>query len=199
MNPHFLFNSLNSIQQIILSGDETAATLYLSKFSRLLRLVLSHSDRDKVSLKEELETLSLYVELEALRFNESFHFNIECDPDIDQEEIYLPTLLIQPFVENAIWHGLLHKADARCLRIRLKEKNENILCEIEDNGIGREASKKLKTTNNFESRGLNIARERIEVYNKKYLQQSEVNIVDLEDSKGIACGTRVVITLPVFY
>lgn len=198
MNPHFLFNSLNSIQQIILSGDERAATLYLSKFSRLLRLVLSHSDRDKVNLREELETLSLYVELEALRFNESFYFNIECDEDIDPEEIYLPTLLIQPFVENAIWHGLLHKTGDRYLHIRFRENHEkNIICEIEDNGIGRAASIKMKRNKDFESKGISIARERIDMYNRKYMRQSEVKIHDLKNNKDEAVGTRVEILLPL--
>ena len=198
MNPHFLFNSLNSIQQIILSGDEKAATLYLSKFSKMLRLVLAHSDKEKVTLKEELETLQLYVELEALRFNDSFHYEIYCDEKIDTEEIAIPTLLIQPFVENAIWHGLLHKEGECLLLIHFKEDNaDNVVCIIEDNGIGRMASQKMESGNNHQSKGIKVAEERLKTYNRQHLQKSKMVIEDLTNVIGEASGTRVIITLPL--
>ncbi len=198
MNPHFLFNSLNAIQQIILAGDERAATLYLSKFSRLLRLVLAHSDKERVTLKEELEMLTLYVELESLRFKDSFRYEITCDENVDTDEIKIPTLLIQPFVENAIWHGLLHKEGLRSLCIRLTEDSaENILCIVQDNGIGREASKKINVQQSHESKGIAVAEERLKTYNSQHLLKSKVLIEDLEDMDGNATGTKVVMTLPL--
>jgi ligand-binding sensor domain-containing protein/putative methionine-R-sulfoxide reductase with GAF domain len=198
MNPHFLFNSLNSIQQIILAGDEGAATLYLSKFSRLLRMVLAHSDKDRVTLKEELETLKLYVELESLRFKESFHHQIACDEAVDTDEIKIPTLLIQPFVENAIWHGLLHKEGDRSLLIKFTEDTaENIVCIVQDNGIGREASGKISAVNNHVSKGIAVAQERLKTYNEQHVRKSKVLIEDLKDVSGKAVGTRVTMTLPL--
>ncbi len=198
MNPHFLFNSLNSIQQMILAGDESNATIYLSKFSRLLRMVLSHSDRERVTLKEELETLKLYVELESLRFKESFHHQIICDEAVDTDEIKIPTLLIQPFVENAIWHGLLHKEGDRSLLIKFTEDTtENIVCIVQDNGIGREASGKMNTINNHVSKGIAVAEERLRTYNDQHIQKSNVLIEDLKDISGNAAGTRVTMTLPL--
>ncbi|HET6769617.1 MAG TPA: GAF domain-containing protein, partial [Chitinophagaceae bacterium] len=118
MNPHFLFNALNSVQQMILANEEMVATRYLSKFSKLLRTILVHSDKEFVTLKEELEILNLYIDLESMRFKDSFKYEIECDDGIDTDEIKLPTLLIQPFVENAIWHGLMHKEGERLLQVK---------------------------------------------------------------------------------
>lgn len=198
MNPHFLFNSLNSIQQIILSGDEKSATLYLSKFSKLLRHVLLHSDKEKISLKEELEMLTLYVELESLRFHESFHYEITCDHGVDVDEIEVPTLLIQPFVENAIWHGLLHKDGERRLRIRMAEdKTGNVICVVEDNGIGRNASRKINNQSSHSNKGITVATERLQAYNLQHNQKSNVIIEDLYDNDGLPAGTKVVMTLPL--
>jgi LytS/YehU family sensor histidine kinase len=197
MSPHFLFNSLNSIQQMILTGDATAATLYLSKFSRLLRLVLSHSDKEKVTLNEELETLSLYIELESLRFRETFQYEIICDDSVDRDETRIPTLLIQPFVENAIWHGLLHKEGIRTLTVKFAEDSfENLVCIVEDNGIGREAARHI-TRKNHSGKGIAVAEERLRTYNEQHAVKSMVYIEDLRDNKGIATGTRVIVTLPL--
>lgn len=197
MSPHFLFNSLNSIQQMILTGDATAATLYLSKFSRLLRLVLSHSDKEKVTLNEELETLSLYIELESLRFKETFQYEIICDDSVDKDDTRIPTLLIQPFVENAIWHGLLHKEGIRTLMVKFAEDNfENLVCIVEDNGIGREAARHV-TSKNHSGKGIAVAEERLRTYNEQHDVKSMVYIEDLKDTKGMASGTRVIVTLPL--
>lgn len=197
MSPHFLFNSLNSIQQMILSGDATAATLYLSKFSRLLRLVLSHSDKEKVTLKEELETLSLYIELESLRFKDSFQYEIICDDNVDKDDTRIPTLLIQPFVENAIWHGLLHKEGLRTLMVKFSEDTyENLVCIVEDNGIGREAAGNINQQNHT-GKGIAVATERLNTYNEQYAVKSRVYIEDLLDIRGRATGTRVIVTLPL--
>ncbi|HYC28469.1 MAG TPA: histidine kinase, partial [Chitinophagaceae bacterium] len=168
MNPHFLFNALNSIQQMILSGEEMTATRFLSKFSKLLRLVLTSSDREELSLKEELEILNLYVELESLRFKESFTYSIECDPAVDVEETYVPSLLFQPFVENAIWHGLMHKDGSKRLSIRFHEKSEGVLfCVIEDNGVGRAFAARTHNNGNHTGKGVKLGLERLAVLNEK--------------------------------
>lgn len=195
MNPHFLFNSLNAIQQMILAGEDRNATRYLSKFSRLLRFVLLHSDKENITLKEELETLNLYVELESLRFKESFHYKMCCDERIDTEEVKVPVMLIQPFVENAIWHGLLHKKGDRHLRIEFAETSrESISCTIEDNGIGRMAAGSI-TNGTHTAKGIAVAEERLKTHNDHNNLQNKVVIYDLSDEFGNAAGTRVVITL----
>lgn len=197
MNPHFLFNSLNSLQQMILAGENNFATIYLSKFSRLLRLVLFHSDKDLVILKEELETLNLYIELEALRFKDAFEYSISCDPSIDPEEIKIPTMLIQPFVENAIWHGLMHKKVDRCLKIHFSEtKAGNLICTIEDNGIGRKEAKKISQLNHT-GKGISVSEERLKTYNEQYSQKSSVKIEDIIRKNGSVGGTRVTLILPL--
>lgn len=195
MNPHFLFNSLNSIQQMILSGEDRNATRYLSKFSRLLRMVLLHSDKENISLKEELETLNLYVELEFLRFKESFHYDITCDEKIDREEIKIPVMLIQPFVENAIWHGLLHKQGTRSLKIEfLEDADESMVCVIEDNGIGREAAAKIKNDLHTK-KGITVAMERLKTLRMHHDLKNKLQIDDIKDERGNAAGTRVVLRL----
>ncbi|GAB3019328.1 hypothetical protein GCM10027051_25510 [Niabella terrae] len=197
MNPHFLFNSLNAIQQLILSGEDTAATRYLSKFSRMLRLVLLHSDRETVTLKEELETLELYIALEALRFKESFGYRIQCDSNIDADEINIPAMLIQPFAENAIWHGLMHKKEDRLLQIYISEYGEDRLsCCIEDNGIGRNAAGKLNNVPHA-GKGISVAEERLNTYNAHQELKSNVTIEDLKHTDGTPCGTRVTLILPL--
>ncbi len=198
MSPHFLFNALNSIQQIILSGNDASATKYLSRFSRLLRLVLHHSDREKISLKEEIETLGLYLELESLRFDDSFVYEIKVDTTLDVDEIKIPTLLIQPFVENAIWHGLLHKEGIRKLSVRFSEdEQDNLLCIVEDNGIGRDASGKTNNKETHTGKGLSVAEERVKTFNEQHSRKSFFIIEDVKDERGSATGTRVRISLPL--
>lgn len=197
MNPHFLFNSLNSIQQMILSGEDTSATLYLSKFSRLLRLVLLHSDKETVTLKEELETLGLYVSLESLRFKEAFQYHITCNDIPDPREIQLPVMLIQPFAENAILHGLLPKNGKRCLSIDFSvNSEESLVCIIEDNGIGRNAARKINNARHS-GKGITVAQDRINLYNEYKLQKSNVFIEDMHNRNGTANGTRVTLVLPL--
>jgi ligand-binding sensor domain-containing protein/putative methionine-R-sulfoxide reductase with GAF domain len=200
MNPHFLFNALNSIQQMILANEEMVATRYLSKFSKLLRTILVHSDKESVSLKEELEILNLYVELESIRFKDSFTYNIEVDDEIDTDEIKLPTLLIQPFVENAIWHGLMHKEGDRLLTVKFSEKDECIECIVEDNGIGRERSGEAKLTtgqgNKHTSKGIAVSKERLNAMGNGTGQHGSLQIIDLRDEQGNAKGTRVQIIFP---
>ncbi len=197
MNPHFLFNALNSIQQMILSGDETTATRFLSKFSKLLRTVLTNSDKEEISLKEEMELLHLYVELESLRFKESFSYSITCNEAIDAEEIFVPALFLQPLVENAIWHGLMHKKDKRLLHIQFKEDSEGcLLCTIEDNGVGRNGSVSQNgNTQLHTGKGLSVALERLRTLNEKNNTNNSLQVIDLKDKDGVAAGTRIEIIL----
>lgn len=200
MNPHFLFNSLNSIQQMILTGDETVATRSLSKFSRLLRMVLIQSDKEKISLSKELEMLELYIELESQRFKESFEYSIYCDSSIDRDETQIPTLLIQPFVENAIWHGLMHKEGIRQLKIEIKEAGNLIVCVIEDNGIGRFASQHLKENSVVEDhhtgKAIGLTAERLKIFDEYSNRGGSLQIIDQKDEFGNASGTKVVIRFP---
>lgn len=200
MNPHFLFNALNSIQQMILANEEMVATKYLSKFSKLLRTILVHSDKEFVTLKEELEILHLYIELESIRFKSSFHFLIECDENIDAEEIRVPTLLVQPFVENAIWHGLMHKEGERFLQVKFFEADELLHCIVEDNGIGREKSREAKLATGqgakHTSKGIKVSLERLNAMSNGNGRQGSLQIYDLKDETGNAAGTRVEIIFP---
>ncbi|HEV8284564.1 MAG TPA: histidine kinase [Chitinophagaceae bacterium] len=201
MNPHFLFNALNSIQQMILANEELVATRFLSRFSKLLRAILINSDKETVTLKEELEILNLYIELEARRFKDSFHYRIECDEEIDQDEIKIPTLLIQPFVENAIWHGLMHKEERRNLNIRFSETGDFLQCIIEDNGVGRKKSEEVKKANGQDkghiSKGIKVSLERLKTTRNKNGKEGSLDITDLFDENGQAAGTRVIINFPV--
>jgi len=200
MNPHFLFNALNSIQQMILANEELVATKYLSRFSKLLRSVLIHSDKETVTLKEELDILKLYIELESVRFKEAFRYSIDVDDDLDPEEVRIPTLLVQPFVENAIWHGLMHKEGDRHLRIAFSEEDDVIRCVIEDNGIGRAKAGELKQISGSDkkhtSKGIAVARERLLTLQKNGHPAGHIEFTDLTDDQGQPAGTRVDIRFP---
>jgi sensor histidine kinase YesM len=201
MNPHFLFNALNSIQQMILANEEMVATRYLSRFSKLLRSILIHSDKEMISLREELEILHLYVELESVRFKEAFSYDITCDADIDCDEVKIPTLLIQPFVENAIWHGLMHKEGMRHLQISFREVGDFVYCIVEDNGIGREKAREMKISTgqdkNHTSKGIAVSMERLNAMQKNGGAPGTLHIHDLIDAHGKPLGTRIEIHLPI--
>ncbi|MBE7169246.1 MAG: histidine kinase [Williamsia sp.] len=201
MNPHFLFNALNSIQQMILSNEEMVATRYLSRFSKLLRTILVHSDKEMVTLKEELDILNLYVGLESVRFKDSFQYSIGCDPEIDLEEVKLPTLLVQPFVENAIWHGLMHKEGQRQLTIYFSEREEMLVCVVEDNGVGRETAKQANLASGKDkshtSKGIEVSMERLRALHKGAVNKPVLQIIDLKDRYGRPAGTRVEIIFPI--
>lgn len=198
MNPHFLFNALNSVQQMILANEEMVATRYLSRFSKLLRTILIHSDKETISLREEMEMLNLYVELESVRFKEAFDYKIICGDDIDADEIKIPTLLIQPFVENAIWHGLMHKENNRLLMVKFTDEGNYIKCIVEDNGIGRKNAAAMKLAagaGKHTSKGIKVSEERLKAMGHSGTPGS-VTIIDLLDNEGNACGTRVEIIFP---
>ncbi|OYU97221.1 MAG: hypothetical protein CFE21_02715 [Bacteroidetes bacterium B1(2017)] len=199
MNPHFIFNSLNSIQDFVLNNEGQLAAKYLSKFAKLIRMILDISEQTFVSIHSKIDFLKLYIELEALRLNNSFTFNFDIDPEIDLESL-IPTLLIQPHVENAIWHGLQYKKGQRELLIRMRKADNNLLeVIVEDNGIGRSAAmeikkNKLKIHNSF---GAKITEDRINTLNKLFGSKPKIEIVDLFDKNNLACGTKVIMQIPI--
>lgn len=201
MNPHFMFNSLNSIQHFIINKHSDEAYLYLSKFARLMRKILNNSEQPVITIADELEALKLYIELEALRFDNKFEFSIEVAPAIDIEYHKIPAMLIQPYVENAILHGLspLEGKKGR-LTISIAEVAGNIVCTILDNGIGREKARELQRYANDNSRqslGMKITKDRLEILNKLHNSHLSVVITDLADDQGNATGTQVEIFIPL--
>jgi len=200
MNPHFIFNCLNSINLYTLENDSQTASEYLTKFSQLIRLVLENSRSEKVTLQKELETLKLYIELEAMRFKDKVQYKINVVPHIDQQYIEIPPLLLQPYVENAIWHGLMHKPEGGNITIDIAQPDEYLLhIEISDDGIGREMAgqHKSKSATRQKSFGLKMTSERLDAINHIYQTKTEVKIVDLADTEGNAAGTKVIIEIPL--
>jgi two-component system, LytTR family, sensor kinase len=193
MNPHFIFNALNSIQQYILQGNITEANRYLSKFSKLQREVLNHSDQNFISLEKELEVLNLYLELEQLRFDGNFNYEIKIDEAIDDDEIKIPPMIVQPFVENAIWHGLMTKQGDRWVHIHFSLSSDDVLvCTVTDNGIGREAATRLKQHGHTQhkSKGLSLVYDRLSILQQQYGRAFEVTIKDLFEN-NVPAGTEV--------
>ena len=201
MNPHFLFNVLNSIKLFMVQNDAKKASVYLTKFSRLIRLILNNSQNKMVRLSDELEALRLYIEMENFRFNDKFDFTINVTESVKTDEISIPPLILQPYVENAIWHGLMHKDDGRGnLKIEVNRSNGTLKFVIEDNGIGRQKSKSINTRyqTSHQSVGMEITQDRISRANDIYGMNANVEVIDLKigdtDKSG---GTKVVIQMPV--
>jgi len=193
MNPHFLFNTLNSINSFIILNKTEDASSYLTTFSKLMRSILENSKHEMISLQKELQTLKLYLELESVRLEHSFDYQYDIDPKIDTGYIRIPPLIIQPFTENAIWHGLRNKQGKGLLIIRVRQPdNETLQIIIKDDGIGREASRKLKKDQtHHKSYGIEITAERLLMLDLK----NSVKITDLYDHYGMPAGTQVIITI----
>ena len=202
MNPHFVFNCLNSIQECIVTQKYGEASKYLNKFSKLFRMVLNNSGKNLVTIDEEKEVLELYLELEQMRFEKSFAYKFDLDDELETEEILIPSMLLQPYVENALWHGLMHKEGERQLHITFEKVNEEVFrCIIEDNGIGRKQSYELKAQQSkakrHESKGLKISEDRINVLNRQGYT-ANLQIIDKYDEQQNATGTRIIIELSNF-
>jgi two-component sensor histidine kinase len=200
MNPHFLFNSLNSIKHYALTRTPYETADYVSKFSLLIRRILQYSQNDVISLSQELESTRLYLEVESLRFENSFEFSIDVDANINPDFVSIPPLILQPYVENALWHGLMHKDGEKGIKIFVSKLNEAYvkIC-IEDNGIGRERSEQLKKSSlrsNKKSLGMKITQDRINLVKTLYSVDMRVEIIDLFDNNNVSCGTRVEILVP---
>lgn len=200
MNPHFIFNSLNSIQEFIVNKDARLANKYLSQFARLMRNVLNSSDKNHISLGKELESLKLYLSLETLRLGDSFEYVFEVDESLDKDTVYLPSMLIQPFVENAIKHGLMHHKGVKKLYLRFYNKEGILICEIEDNGVGRKRSRAIQKMNPrvYASKATGLIKERVNLFNAISNNTLNVAIIDLEDHQAPS-GTKVILTIALNY
>lgn len=201
MNPHFIFNSLNSINMFILENNKLQASEYLSKFSKLIRLILQNSQEALIPLEKELEALQLYLELESLRFDQKFEYNILIDEDIDTAMLKVPPLFIQPFVENAIWHGLMHKKERGHLEIELYQKDEILVSKITDDGIGRSKAAELrsKSASMSKSLGMRITADRIAMLEQQKYNGASISVIDLTLPDGSPGGTEVLIKIPVHH
>lgn len=199
MNPHFIFNSLNSIQRYILKNEQLEASQYLTKFSRLIRLILDHSDQGSIPLQSEIELIRLYIEMESLRFDNKFDYEINIDKNLDNTTFYTPSMLLQPYIENAIWHGLLHKSTRGKLLLDIvTDASGNLTVMIDDDGIGRKAAGELKSKQLLtkKSYGMQISKDRIDIINRLHGVAATCTVIDKKDAYGNATGTTVILVIP---
>jgi LytS/YehU family sensor histidine kinase len=200
MNPHFIFNSLNAIQHYIFHTKSEEAIRYLNKFARLVRIILNNSEKPTVSVGEDIEALKLYLELEKMRFEDKFDYEVIVESSVDPDYDIMPPLLMQPYVENAILHGLNPKPVRGKLTIRLHSKNNFLICTITDNGIGRERAAEIRRTmpvKRHRSMGMKITEDRLRILNDATNSKLSVTITDLKDEQGEAAGTQVEIYVPL--
>lgn len=197
MNPHFMYNTLNSIQALILKQDIKSSNLYLSKFSHLMRKVLDVSGAEEITLMEETEILELYLSLEKLRFGKEFTYQLTIASELSAYSTYLPPLILQPFVENAIKHGLLHKKGEKFLEVSMKKEGEYLVCRIKDNGIGREHSEEIKKrqTKKHRSFSTDATKKRLDLLNRINHKKIELIITDLYDDEQQSVGTEVILKI----
>lgn len=200
MNPHFIFNAINSIQSFILNNETQFAYDYLAKFAKLVRLVLNNSKQSLLALKTEIETLELYVQMEKIRFKNSFNFEVKFkDEEEDYSEVKIPVMLIQPFIENSIWHGIMpikEKVNGK-IELRFSLNDTSLEVEIEDNGIGYNQAQALRTDKNHKSLGIQLVQERLALLDSKYKSQARIEILDLKEISVNKSGTLVKITIPL--
>jgi LytS/YehU family sensor histidine kinase len=194
INPHFIFNCLNSIKGFIYDKDYKQADRYLDRFAELMRSTIDNSDASIISLKDEMHYLDNYLQLEKLRFEDKFEYRINTYISVDIEKVFVPAMLLQPYVENAIRHGM-RSLENRQGQINITAKIENnvLVCAIDDNGIGREKAAVLKSRMHIEyqSKGMNISKRRAELYN------IEQEIIDKKDENGNAAGTTIIVKIPL--
>ncbi|MBK9255971.1 MAG: histidine kinase [Saprospiraceae bacterium] len=195
MNPHFIFNALNSINGYIVENNTHLASEYLTKFSRLVRMILDHSKSEMIPLAKEIEALNLYVMMEKNRFDQPFDFNIIVDNNIDIDEIEVPPLILQPYIENAIWHGLMHQDKKGLIQINIEQKGDRLIFCIADNGIGIKKAGELKSKKAIKnnSYGMKITHTRI----KNHDTSNEIAVTDIVDESGNIAGTKVIISLKI--
>ena len=195
MNPHFIFNALNSVNSFIASNDERTANKYLSDFSILMRSVLENSEEDFIPLSKEIALIEKYVMLEHFRFKDKFDYTLEVDPNLDIEAFEIPPMLLQPYVENAVWHGMRYKEEKGTLQIEFSQKDKDTaIITVTDDGVGRAKSKALKTENQKKqkSKGMSNIKKRISILNEMYGDRVDVAISDVYTSGE---GTMVSLTI----
>lgn len=201
MNPHFLFNALNSIKLYIINNDQKKATSYLNKFSKLMRKILEASSLQEITLAEEIETMKLYMNIENIRFSNEIDFKVNVEENINLEAVKIPPLVLQPFLENSLWHGLSSKKEDKKITVSIKKPNNRFLeFTIVDNGIGREESSKIKAKKfiNRKSVGIDLTTERLKAFVKTLDNNFELHYVDLKDSSNKSLGTKVILKFPLF-
>lgn len=199
MNPHFLFNSLASIQNYIINEDTDNASIYLARFSQLVRNILDNSTEEYMPLDKEIETIRNYLELQKVRYAGKFDFNIDIDTDIDIESVLVPPMLAQPFIENAIEHGIKHKSTPGRIDIRFRYEHDLIRFEVEDDGVGREKAREIEAAKGTRHRSMatSITTDRLASLNKKLKMKIRMEIEDLKDEEGVGVGTRVRFGIPI--
>jgi len=197
MNPHFIFNSMNSISSYILERDVDTANAYLDRFAKLMRMILKLGKQPLIPVADEIDLLEQYMKTEAMRFEQKFDYQVELDPAVDEDDTFVPTMLLQPFVENAIWHGLSGKTGKGHIQIRFWKDATNLFCSIEDNGIGIEASKKKKKRTAHKSKALEITRRRLRLLGEKEGKKADFNFIEVLDEAGQVAGTRVLLQMPI--
>jgi sensor histidine kinase YesM len=199
MNPHFVFNSLNSIQHYILNSKGEEAAKYLNKFAKLIRLILNNSEKATVTINEDIEALTLYLELEKMRFDNKFNYAIYIDNAIDGDYDEIPPMLIQPYLENAILHGINPKEGMGQIDLRISLVKQFIKISVIDNGIGREKANTLQSLQpsaRHKSLGMKITKERVRILNNMHQSNLNVNIIDLYNDKKEPIGTQVDLFIP---
>jgi LytS/YehU family sensor histidine kinase len=196
LNPHFIFNCLNSIHQFVHSNDNEAAGNYLVKFSKLMRLVLENSVHHEVSLTDDLDALRMYIEMEQLRLKHSFDFSIVVSPELNPESVLVPPLIVQPFVENSIWHGLNGKKLNGKIAISINRSNNMLQYIVEDNGSNEKKEENTRLKEKKRSLGMSLTNERLEVLNKTKGGNASFELIDLRNTDGSYAGKRVVLNLP---
>lgn len=200
MNPHFIFNSLNSIKLYIINNEKENAVYYLNKFAKLIRKILVASNEKDISLADELDTMKLYMNIENIRFSNEINFKIKIDEKINPENIRVPSLILQPFLENSLWHGLSSKTDDKRIELDIKKESDDyITISITDNGVGRKVSheRKLNKTLQRDSVGIEITRERLFNFSKRFARMYDLKIEDLFDHQNKASGTKVILNIPI--
>ena len=200
MNPHFIFNTLNSIKLYIINNEKENAVYYLNKFSKLIRKILVASTEKEISLAEELETMALYMNIENIRFNNEIEYNVKIDPCVNVDLIKVPSLILQPFLENSLWHGLSSKTKSKEVFLEITKPRSNFISVlITDNGIGRKASREIKDKKTLKRKsvGIAITKERLENFSKNFNHEYNLEIIDLYDEDNKASGTKVIINIPI--
>ncbi|OQP67010.1 hypothetical protein A3860_01225 [Niastella vici] len=199
MNPHFIFNCLNSIQNFIITNDLEASNWYLSEFAHLIRQTLDNSEKSTISITNEVLYLKRYLDLEMMRFGHSFSYEIEVSPDLDSDLVNIPTMILQPYIENSIRHGIRYKEDRNGrIDIKFQKSSNGFICIIEDNGIGRKKAQEYKSQMHveYQSKGMSLTAERINILNRQLIDPITIEIIDLTNAQNQAMGTRVILRIP---
>jgi len=197
MNPHFIFNCLNSIKVLMQEREIDKGVTYLTTFSKLIRTLFNNADKKEITLYDEIETCKLYLQLEAMRFDSKFSYAVHIDDAIDLKSVHVPALIIQPFIENAIWHGIVPKKNEGKVLLSVQKNKDTIEIIIDDDGIGREASRQNKASANIghQSKGVNLTQSRLELDNILQERQAKLQIFDKLDETGKPSGTKVILQI----